>query len=92
MLCLKFSSFLTHTQSLNTNINWIDRCISIIKIQVYSVLQVHVDLTRERDYFQHQSEGRNVMDITPPNTAEKDQLVLELADAKTRIRSLKQEL
>jgi len=33
-----------------------------------------------------------VMDITPPNTAEKDQLVLELADAKTRIRSLKQEL
>ena len=65
----------------------------VVKIHVYSVfLQVHVDLTRERDYFQHQSEGRNVMDITPPNTAEKDQLVLELADAKTRIRSLKQEL
>ncbi|KAL3873251.1 hypothetical protein ACJMK2_036390 [Sinanodonta woodiana] len=50
-----------------------------------------VNLVLEKEYFQAQAEG-TVISVTPPDSPEKHHLVVEIADAKAKIRHLRQEL
>ncbi|KAK3591834.1 hypothetical protein CHS0354_007697 [Potamilus streckersoni] len=54
-------------------------------------VEVITDLILEKEYFQSQAEG-TVMLVTPPDSPEKHHLVVEIADAKAKIRHLRQEL